>query len=78
MPNEEYQSLFACRGAELRERFLASAADPAVRRFLDDYADEEIAPLVQTSAATTSGCCSTRTVPATRSPIGRAWCSPTR
>lgn len=45
MSNEEYQSLFAHRGAELRERFLASA-DPAVRQFLDDYDDTQIAPLV--------------------------------
>jgi pyruvate dehydrogenase E1 component len=46
MENEEYQSLFAFRGAELRERFCANA-DPAVRRFLDDYADGEMAPLLQ-------------------------------
>ena len=46
MSNEEYQSLFAHRGADLRKRFLA-AADDAVRRFLDDVPDDELAPLVQ-------------------------------
>lgn len=45
MSNEEYQSLFAYRGAELRQRFLAGA-DESVRRFLDDYDDTQIAPLV--------------------------------
>ena len=45
MSNEEYQSLFAFRGAELRARFLADA-DPSVRRFLDDYDDAQLAPLV--------------------------------
>ena len=46
MSNEEYQSLFAHHGAELRARFLAGA-DAAVKRVLDDYTDEEVAPLVQ-------------------------------
>ena len=46
MSNEEYQSLFAHRGDELRRRFLAGA-DDAVRRLLDDVADDEVAPLVQ-------------------------------
>ena len=32
MSNEEYQSLFALRGAELRERFLAGADDAVARR----------------------------------------------
>ncbi len=45
MSNEEYQSLFAHRGSELRERFLAGA-DSSVRRFLDDYDDTQLAPLV--------------------------------
>ncbi len=46
MSNEEYQSLFAFRGAELRQRFLASA-DAAVRTVIDDVPDDELAPLVQ-------------------------------
>ena len=46
MSNEEYQSLFAHQGAELRARFLAGA-DAAVKRVLDEYTDEEVAPLVQ-------------------------------
>jgi len=45
MSNEEYQSLFAHRGGELRQRFLAGA-DSSVKRFLDDYDDSRIAPLV--------------------------------
>jgi pyruvate dehydrogenase E1 component len=45
MSNEEYQSLFACRGAALRERFCAHA-DDAVRRLVDDVPDDELAPLV--------------------------------
>jgi len=48
MSNEEYQSLFAHHGADLREKFLAGASDPSpLRRLLDDYSDDEIAPLVQ-------------------------------
>jgi pyruvate dehydrogenase E1 component len=48
MSNEEYQSLFAHRGADLREKFLAGASDASsLRRLLDDYSDDEIAPLVQ-------------------------------
>ena len=48
MSNEEYQSLFAHHGAELREKFLAGADEtPALRRVLDGYTDDEIAPLVQ-------------------------------
>ena len=46
MSNEEYQSLFAHRGAELRDKFLAGA-DDSLRGFLDTYRDDEIAPLVQ-------------------------------
>jgi pyruvate dehydrogenase E1 component len=48
MSNEEYQSLFAHHGADLREKFLAGASDSTtVGRLLDDYSDDEIAPLVQ-------------------------------
>ena len=46
MSNEEYQSLFAHRGAELRTRFLAGA-DSAVKRVIEDVPDGELAPLVQ-------------------------------
>ncbi len=46
MSNEEYQSLFAYSGAELRKRFLATA-DDTVRIFLDDVSDDNLAPLVQ-------------------------------
>jgi pyruvate dehydrogenase E1 component len=46
MANEEYQSLFAHTGAELRRRFLAGA-DDAVRRFVDEVDDEELGPLVR-------------------------------
>lgn len=46
MSNEEYQSLFAHRGADLRQRFLAHA-DAAVKALLDDVPDAELAPLVQ-------------------------------
>jgi pyruvate dehydrogenase E1 component len=46
MSNEEYQSLFAHQGAELRQRFLAHA-DPAVKALLDDVPDAQVAPLVQ-------------------------------
>ncbi|MDQ1395107.1 MAG: pyruvate dehydrogenase component, partial [Acidimicrobiaceae bacterium] len=46
MPNQEYQSLFAYRGAELRDRFL-TGADPDVKRALADVADDDLAPLVQ-------------------------------
>jgi pyruvate dehydrogenase E1 component len=46
MSNEEYQSLFAHRGAALRERFLASA-DEDVRRLVAPVPDDELAPLVQ-------------------------------
>lgn len=46
MSNERYQSLFAYRDAELRERFLTDA-DEAVTRLLADVSDDELAPLVQ-------------------------------
>ena len=46
MSNEEYQSLFAHRGGELRRRFFVHA-DDAVRRLLDDIGDDDVAPLVQ-------------------------------
>ena len=45
MPNEEYQSLFAHRGAELRTRFLSGAGDD-VRTFLDGVSDDDLAPLL--------------------------------
>jgi pyruvate dehydrogenase E1 component len=48
MPNERYQSLFALRGAELRERFLQGpTAGPELRAFLADVPDSELAPLIQ-------------------------------
>jgi len=46
MSNEEYQSLFAHTGAELRERFLVGA-DAGLRKFLEQWSDDEITPLVQ-------------------------------
>jgi pyruvate dehydrogenase E1 component len=46
MSNEEYQSLFAHDGAELRSRFLAGA-DDSVRAALGDVPDDDLAPLVQ-------------------------------
>jgi pyruvate dehydrogenase E1 component len=46
MSNEEYQSLFAFAGVELRERFL-HGADAGVHRFLSDVSDADLAPLVQ-------------------------------
>jgi len=46
MSNEEYQSLFAHRGAELRRRFLAHA-DGSVKAFLTDVGDDDLASLVQ-------------------------------
>jgi pyruvate dehydrogenase E1 component len=45
MSNEEYQALFAHRGAALRERFLAGA-DASTKRFVADIADADLAPLV--------------------------------
>ena len=46
MSNERYQSLFACTGVELRERFLTGAPD-SLRNFLLAWNNDEIAPLVQ-------------------------------
>lgn len=46
MPNEEYQSLFAHRGAELRRRF-GAAAPGELHDFLADVPDDDLAPLVQ-------------------------------
>ena len=46
MSNEEYQSLFAHTGEELRERFLRDAGGD-VRRLVADIAPEQLAPLVQ-------------------------------
>ncbi len=46
MANEQYQSLFAFRGAELRTRFLDGANDD-VRQFVATIGDEDLAPLVQ-------------------------------
>jgi pyruvate dehydrogenase E1 component len=45
MSNEEYQSMFTHRGSNLRQRFL-HGADSSVRRFLGDYDDDQLAPLV--------------------------------
>ena len=45
MSNEEYQSLFAFRGAELRERFCAGASDE-VRQLVAAVPDDEVAGLV--------------------------------
>jgi len=45
MSNEEYQSLFASAGADLRKRFLANASQE-LRSFMDDIADADLAPLV--------------------------------
>ncbi len=46
MPNEEYQSLFAFHGAELRERFLRGAQE-ALRTFVHAIDDKDLEPLVQ-------------------------------
>jgi pyruvate dehydrogenase E1 component len=46
MSNEEYQSLFAYTGAELRSRFLANA-DPDVGEAIADITDDELASVVQ-------------------------------
>jgi pyruvate dehydrogenase E1 component len=45
MSNEEYQSLFAFRGADLRARFLANAP-PELTSFMEEVSDEDLAPLV--------------------------------
>ena len=77
MSNEEYQSLFAHHGAELRARFLAGA-DAAVKRVLDDYTDEEVAPLVQNLGGHDLDLLLDSYRAATTSPTGRACFSPTR
>jgi pyruvate dehydrogenase E1 component len=46
MSNEEYQSLFAVQGRELREKFLA-AAPPEVGGLLEQWSDKDLAPLLQ-------------------------------
>ena len=46
MPNEQYQSLFAFTGAELRRRFVAGAGTD-LTAFVDRISDEDLAPLVQ-------------------------------
>jgi pyruvate dehydrogenase E1 component len=46
MSNEEYQSLFAFHGAELRAKFLADA-DPRLGQLLAGVDDADLAPLVQ-------------------------------
>lgn len=46
MPNEKYQSLFALRGRELRERFLSGASD-ALHDFASTISDDELGPLIQ-------------------------------
>lgn len=46
MSNEEYQSLFAFTGRDLREKFLVGA-DVEVKRFIDDVPDTELHLLVQ-------------------------------
>ena len=46
MANEKYQSLFALRGAELRERFVADAS-PELSDWVSGISDEELGPLIQ-------------------------------
>lgn len=46
MPNEQYQSLFTCEGAELRKRFL-DGADAGVESVVADESDERLGPLVR-------------------------------
>jgi pyruvate dehydrogenase E1 component len=46
MSNEEYQSLFAFEGSELRERFLAGA-DPAVAQLLESVDDRDLGRLIR-------------------------------
>ena len=45
MSNEQYQSLFALRGAELRQRFCEGAA-PGLAEFLAGWTDDELPELV--------------------------------
>ena len=46
MSNEEYQSLFAHDGADLRERFLAGA-EPSMREFLAQWDDASVGALIR-------------------------------
>ncbi len=46
MSNERYQSLFALQGADLRAAFL-DGAPAAVAEFMEQFADDDVAPLVQ-------------------------------
>lgn len=46
MSNERYQSLFALQGADLRAAFL-DGAPIAVAEFMEQFADDDVAPLVQ-------------------------------
>lgn len=46
MSNEEYQSLFAHSGAELRRRFL-NGAGTELAEFLDGWNDDQLGPLLQ-------------------------------
>jgi pyruvate dehydrogenase E1 component len=46
MPNEQYQSLFALKGEELRARFLEGAPEGAAKA-VADVSDDDLAPLVQ-------------------------------
>lgn len=45
MPNEAYQALFGLSGADVRTKFL-DGADPAVGRFVEHMADDELKALV--------------------------------
>jgi len=45
MENEQYQSLFALRGAALRDQFVDGASD-GLRAFIDNVSDDELYPLV--------------------------------
>ena len=45
MENERYQSLFALRGAALRDQFVDGASD-ALCAFIDDVSDDDLYPLV--------------------------------
>ena len=66
MSNEEYQSLFALRGAELRERFLAGADADGRGRRSPTCPTTSSAPLVQNLGGHDLGVLPTPTAPATR------------
>jgi len=55
MPNEAYQSLFALRGDEVREKFLRDA-DSAVERFAADLNNDELKHLVTDLGGHDLGC----------------------